>query len=101
MSRRPWGFRSVLRKRLGIAAGWFWLLFCMFPGALICFSADSQRDPRGPGTIRMAERLQTLATQANPVNNIFMNGERVKLLQAKIATDNEPSQLLSMRFSLA
>jgi hypothetical protein len=101
MSRCRGGLRNAPRKRFGIAARWFRLLFCAFSGALTCFSADSQRDPRGPGTIRMAERLQQLAAQANPVNNIFMNAERVKLLQAKIATNAEPSQLLSMRFSLA
>jgi len=71
------------------------LLCCTFFGAFTCIADEPQRDPRGPGTIRMAERLQTLAAQANPVNNIFMNSERVKLLQAKIATNTEPSQLLA------
>jgi hypothetical protein len=76
-------------------------LFCTLICVLDCLGDDLQRDPRGPGTIRMAERLQRLAAQANPVNNIFLNSERVKLLQAEVAKTTEPSQFQSMRFSLA
>src|SRR5882724_3206431 len=91
--------RSFPRFRSGRAVGWVCLLFCTFYGAPTCLSDEPQRDPRGPGTIRMAERLQKLAAQANPVNNIFLNSERVKLLQAEVARTTEPSQLQTMRFS--
>src|SRR5258706_148453 len=80
---------------------WLYFLFGTFFGVLACCSDDLRPDPRGPGTIRMAGRLQKLASQANPVNNIFLNSERVKLLQAEVAKTTEPSQLQSMRFSLA
>src|SRR5882672_6564810 len=85
----------------GRAAEWLCLLFCTCFGALTCLADEPQRDPRGPGTIRMAERLQKLAAQANPVNNIFLNSERVQLLRAEVARTTEPSQLQSLRFSLA
>jgi len=49
----------------------------------------------------MAERLQKLAAQANPVNNIFLNPERVKLLQVEVARTTDPTQLQITRFSLA
>src|SRR5258706_6065514 len=80
---------------------WLYFLFGTFVGVLACFSDDLGPDPRGPGTIRMAGRLQKLASQANPVNNIFLNSERVKLLQAEVARTTEPSQLQSLKFSLA
>src|SRR5262245_18437673 len=65
------------------------------------FSEGVQRDPRGPGTIRMAERLEELAQRANPVNNIFLNVERAKLLQVELEKATTPSQRESVGFSLA
>jgi len=34
---------------------------------------------QGQGTKRMAERLEKLARQANPLNNLYMNGDRAEL----------------------
>src|SRR5712691_9679960 len=57
--------------------------------------------PCGPGTLRMAERLEALASQANPVNNIFLNAERAKLLRIEVARATDPQQLQTLRYSLA
>jgi hypothetical protein len=48
----------------------------------------------------MAERLQQLAERADPVNNIFLNAERAKLLQAEVAKANDPAQHSNLRYSL-
>src|SRR5581483_6277334 len=77
------------------------LLGFVFVGARGGVSAEAARDPRGPGTIRMAERLQKLAAQANPVNNIFLNAERAKLLQVEFAKAKDPGERLSLQYSLA
>src|SRR5213079_932608 len=34
---------------------------------------------QAPGTRRMAERLQTITEQSNPLNNLYMNRERAEL----------------------
>ena len=73
----------------------------MLLGAQTGLCDDAQPERRGPGTIRMAERLEKLAQQANPVNNIFLNSERVKLLKAEVAKETEPQQLQGLKFSLA
>jgi hypothetical protein len=65
------------------------------------FSAQPTHDPRGPGTIRMAERLQKLAAQADPVKNIFLNAERARLLQTEVAKVADPGQHLGLQYSLA
>ena len=39
----------------------------------------------------MAERLQKLAQQVNPMNTIFLSDESVKLLQAELATTTDPN----------
>src|ERR1044071_1870366 len=62
---------------------------------------EPQRDPRGPGTKRMAELLEKLARQANPVNNIFLNAERAKLLELEVAKATNSAQRQNLRFSLA
>ena len=80
---------------------WLRLILCALVGTLTPLSAETLRDPRGPGTIRMAERLERLADQANPVNNIFLNAERAKLLRSEVAATKDPAQHLSMQFSLA
>ena len=49
----------------------------------------------------MPARLEKLADQADPVNNIFLNDERVKLLRAEVAKTTEPQQLLILKYSLA
>jgi len=49
----------------------------------------------------MAQRLERLADQANPVNNIFLNDERVKLLRAEVAKATQPGQSLALKYSLA
>jgi hypothetical protein len=76
---------------------YLWILL----GTRLGFSADAQPDPRGPGTIRMAARLDQLASQANPVNNIFLNAERAKMLRSEVARATDPQQLQTLRYSLA
>jgi len=49
----------------------------------------------------MAERLEQLARQANPVNNIFLNAERVNLLQVEVTKTTDPQQLQILKYSLA
>jgi hypothetical protein len=78
---------SVLLGVLGLSIGWA--------------GEPTAQEYRRPSTIRMAARLQQLADQANPVNNIFLNPDRVRLLQAEIAKTSDPVQIQILRYSLA
>ena len=60
---------------------------------------DSKHDSRGPGTIRMAQRLLDIAAKENPVNNIFLNKERAELIRKELATPSS-RQKRELRFSL-
>jgi hypothetical protein len=82
-------------------AGAISVLVSMLHGAQAGLPDEPPRERRGPGTLSMAERLEKLAQKANPVNNIFLNAERAKLLQAEVAKATEPQQLQGLRFSLA
>src|SRR5258708_6456948 len=79
----------------------FVILFQALHGELSLLSDEAKRDPRGPGTIGMGKRLQELAARSNPINNIFLNSERVKLIEAEIAKTTDPVLLRALRFSLA
>jgi len=46
-------------------------------------------DPRKPGTIRMAARLEALALQSDPRANRFLNRERAATLRSMIAANPE------------
>ncbi len=92
--------RQTVRSRLGRV----WVLFGLFEvlrGGPAAFGEEARRDARGPGTIRMAERLQKLAQQVNPMNTIFLSDESVKLLQAELATTTDPKQRQERTFALA
>jgi len=78
-----------------------WLLIGTLPGIFVGLSAEPQHDPRGPGTIRMAERLEELARHANPVNNIFLNAERAEMLKSELAKATNFAQRENLRFSFA
>ena len=99
-SRRRMKFEPTLRCVQEVAR-LACVLVAMFGSSRSGRSGEPPREWRRPGTIRMAERLERLAEQANPVNNIFLNPERVKLLQAEIVKATEPQQVRILRYSLA
>src|SRR4051812_16672531 len=88
----------VLQRLLPCLA---FILLSLSPVPRNGLAAETQRDLRAPGTIRMAERLEKLAQQANPVNNIFLNAKRAALLQAEVAKAKDPRQVQNLRYSLA
>src|SRR5688572_8007811 len=60
---------------------------------LVCGApADSPPDPRGPGTIRMAQRLQELAHGINVMNNPFQNARRAEVLRPLVASEKDPKR---------
>src|SRR5260370_42560517 len=93
------GWRPAIRS--AFTAGLLFALVSMVRGAQTGLAGEAKPEPRGPGTIRMAERLEKLAQQANPVNNIFLNAERARLLQAEVAKATDAAQRQSLRYSLA
>jgi hypothetical protein len=64
-------------------------------------SGEPTRDPRGPGTIRMAERLQTIAAQVNPMNTLFLSAQRAQILEHAVAgaTDTRQQGQLTFRWA--
>ena len=62
---------------------------------------EVKRDPRGPGTIRMAERLEKLNQQADPMTNPFLSTERVKLLRPLVEATTDPKKRQARMYSLA
>src|SRR5271166_946376 len=68
------------------------------PSAL---AEEQRRDPRGPGTIHMAERLEKLAQQADPIANPFLSAERVKALRPLVELTTDPAKRQGLRYSLA
>ena len=61
----------------------------------------TQRDPRGPGTIRMAKRLEQVAAQVNPMKNRFLSTERVHALEPLLASVTDTRQRGELTFRLA
>jgi hypothetical protein len=60
---------------------------------LVCGApADSPPDPRGPGTIRMAQRLRELAEGINVMNNPFQNAKRAELLRQAVDAERDPKR---------
>jgi len=62
---------------------------------------EAKRDVRGRGTRRMAERLQTIADQVNPIENLFLSKERVRILQGVVAATTDTKQRELQTFHLA
>jgi hypothetical protein len=92
---------KLARPCLRRTAALFCVLLSMFHAPHTSLSAEPPRERRGPGTIRMAERLEKLSQQANPVNNIFLNPERAKLLEAEVGKATDPQQLQILKYSWA
>ena len=83
--------QKTTRPRPGRIYAWL-ILFQLFAGAPFALSGELKRDLRGPGTIRMAERLQRIAEQVNPMNNLFLSTDRAKLLQSVVAKTSDASR---------
>src|SRR5262249_13741369 len=62
--------------------------------------AGSGADVRGPGTIRMAERLEEIARRANPMQNRFLAAGQVPMLREAMAKSLELARDPSMHFRL-
>ncbi len=64
-------------------------------------SGEPTRDTRGPGTIRMAERLQTIAAKVNPMNTLFLSAQRAQILEHAVAgaTDTRQQGQLIFRWA--
>jgi hypothetical protein len=58
-------------------------------------------DPRKPGTIKMAALLERLATQGNPMGNLFLSRERVAALRAAMAANPTMANSPPANFQLA
>jgi hypothetical protein len=80
--------RPLPRFSLGIflAALHVWL------GTSLTLSQETVRDPRGPGTIRMAERLAKLAQTVDPMKSPFTSAERAQQLLPLVAAETDPAR---------
>ncbi|MFM7554045.1 MAG: hypothetical protein ACKPAH_01910, partial [Verrucomicrobiota bacterium] len=81
-----------------------WALRAQAPGpgpVPVAVPAELPRDPRGPGTLEMARRLETLARQADPMQNRFLNLGRVEAFQRALRSNPEPERELEVRYQLA
>src|SRR5262249_13215774 len=56
---------------------------------------------QGPGTRRMAERLQKIARDADPAKDMFLSRQRTERLRAQIAAVDDPGQFLRLQQDLA
>jgi len=93
---------SQRTTRLALARICALIILCQVVfGARSALSDEAKRDPRGPGTIRMAERLEKLAQQADPMNNPFLSIERVKLLQPVVAATTDTNKQQELTYFLA
>ena len=54
------------------------------------------RDPRGPGTIEMAQLLETLILQNKPMENRFLNQGRVDFYHDALKQETEPKRDLEL-----
>jgi len=61
----------------------------------------AKRDVRGAGTRRMAERLQQIAAQVNPVNCPFLSTQRAHLLEPIVASTTDTRRRGELKFRLA
>src|SRR5437773_7449993 len=64
-------------------------------------SDEVKHDVRGPGTLRMAERLQKLAEQVNPMKNRFLSIQRAQLLEPVVAATTDTKRRGDLTFLLA
>jgi len=76
-------------------------LLCALSGARSASAQQVKQDPRGPGTIRMAERLEKLAQHSNPMKNKFLSAPRADVLESVLARTTDPNEREGLRFSLA
>jgi hypothetical protein len=83
--------------QMGVALCLLQVLF----GAAVAFSEEVARDPRGPGTIRMAERLSKIAQEVDSMKSPFLSTERVKRLLPIVAATTDPNKRLEETYFLA
>ncbi|MCI0541367.1 MAG: CRTAC1 family protein [Verrucomicrobiales bacterium] len=63
--------------------------------------ASPPRDPRGPGTIRMARRLQEIADSVNVMNNPYQNARRAEVLRPLVGAEKDPKRRSDLMRSFA
>ena len=82
------------------ASLFFFLLYVLNP-LVLAQEKDGKREFRGLGTVRMAERLQRIAEQVNPMRNPFLSTERAKILEPILASTTDTQRRGELSFLLA
>lgn len=72
----------------------------LFLSLLVLHAAAPGGDPRGPGTLSMAQRLERLAARANPANNRFLSAQRAENLLQAAAQITDPDKRDELSFLL-
>jgi hypothetical protein len=84
--------------RLSVPFSFF--LCLLAAGPLLLWTAEAAADLPKPGTIRMAERLEKLAREVDPMANLFQSKARVGILRGQFAADpaltNSPERMFSL-----
>jgi hypothetical protein len=76
-------------------------LFLTFGAATLAPGQQTKKDPRGPGTLKMAQRLEKLAQDALPMKNKFLNDQRANIYHSMLASCTDPLQREGLRFFFA
>src|ERR1041384_4599463 len=69
--------------------------------ALVGASAEPGAPYRGPGTERMAKRLEQIAQNVNPMANRFLSRERMALLRPQVLGERDPKRRYELQGLLA
>jgi hypothetical protein len=97
---------SPSRKRLSFrATSVVAALSAILAVALLVSCSDSK--PQAPagradsGTRRMAERLEKIARESDPVENLFLNHQRAELFRSRLATNLAPRAKVDARIQMS
>ena len=92
-TQQPWRiFRLLLA---------YFSTFCVVAIPSMTRAQESPVDPRGPGTREMARLLESLIEKNNPMENRFLNLQRIDTYQAALKENSDPRRELELRFQLA
>lgn len=78
----------------------YWLILFIVSGGFIAplTAADTAaKEYRTPGTIKMAALLERLVQETDPMQNNFLNAERVQMLEQALKTTTDPNQLINLK----
>jgi hypothetical protein len=101
----PWVSGSWRRMARGVGCGVGMVIgmvggACWISGAPTGWAAEVPADPRGPGTARMAARLEEVARTARPMANRFLSADQADLLTREMREHPERGQLPAARYQL-